>query len=362
MSLPVRAAVQALPDYDARDLSDDGITVRLHRNESALAPPDFVLAAIRNAGAETLRTYPTTLQRDTVSRLASRLSRAGGETVLANGADEVLAACARIALDPGDVALTLTPTFGMYARVVALAGGQLRRIPYGARWRFDAQALIEAADARTRLVILGHPNNPTNDPLRAEDLDFIARALPNALIVVDEVYLAFSQRSLASDARPLDNVVVAGSFSKSAALAGARVGYAVAAAPLAAALRRVLGPYPVSALSLLAAEAYLRDVSQARAFETRLEAQVARSLDAFEFAFAPFAREIWRGPSNFLLIDCGPRAARLRDALASRGIAVRAFDDPMLAGMLRVCAANDEVTDFVIAALRAIACEVPIHA
>ena len=362
MTWRLRTTIAAIPDYDPRDLSDDGISIRLHRNEGALPPPAFVLDAIRTLEAETLRTYPTALQRDVTTRLAARFGRSADNVALGNGADEILGACARIALDPGDVVLTATPTFGMYARVVALAGGQLRRAPYTTRWRFDAQALLEAADERTRLVILGHPNNPTTDPLRAADLATIARTLPNALVLIDEVYLAFSDRSLAREASAFENVVVVGSFSKCASLAGARVGYALAAPSVAAALRRTLGPYPVSALSLVATQAYLRDPSRTRSYETQLEAQVARSLDAFACAFAPFAREIWRGPANFLLLDCGARAEQLRDALAARGIAVRTFDDPMLAGMLRVSATTDDATAAVVAALRAIANEVPAYA
>ncbi|HTV93691.1 MAG TPA: aminotransferase class I/II-fold pyridoxal phosphate-dependent enzyme [Verrucomicrobiae bacterium] len=362
MSVRLRPAIEIVSDYDPRDLTDDGITVRLHRNEGALPPPDFVLDAIRTVDAETLRTYPTALQRDVQSRLAARFARETANVVVANGADEILAACARITLDPGDVALTLTPTFGMYARVVALAGATLRRVPYLARWRFEPLELIEAADERTRLVILGHPNNPTTDLLRIGDLTAIARALPDALIVVDEVYLAFSERSLARDVTSLENVAIVGSFSKCASLAGARLGYALASAPVASALRRSLGPYPTGALSLVAALAYLRDPSRTRSFETQLEAQVTRSLDAFESAFAPFAREIWRGPANFLLVDCGAGAGPIARALLARGIAVRTFDDPMLAGMLRISATNDEDTSIVVAALRTIANEVTSYA
>ncbi len=220
----------------------------------------------------------------------------------------------------------------------------------------DASAVIAAADERTRLVILGHPNNPTGDALRASDLEAIARALPSALILVDEVYLALSERSLArTSVARFENVVIVGSFSKCASLAGTRLGYLLGTPEFAAALRRSLGPYPVSALTLVAAQAYLRDPAAARGFETQLEAQVARSLDALEAAFLPFAGETWRGPANFILADCGTRAAQVRDGLAERGIAVRTFDDPMLAGMVRLCAADDETTAEVTGALRAIA-------
>ncbi len=362
MSVRFRPAIEIVSDYDPRDLTDDGITIRLHRNEGALPPPDFVLDAIRTVDAETLRTYPTALQPDVQSRLAARFAREATNVAVANGADEILAACARVTLDPGDVALTLTPTFGMYARVVALAGATLRRVPYATRWRFEPLELIQAADERTRLVILGHPNNPTTDLLRIGDLAAVARALPDALILVDEVYLAFSDRSLARDVTSLENVAIVGSFSKCASLAGARLGYALASTPVASALRRSLGPYPTGALSLVAALAYLRDPSRTRSFETQLEAQVTRSLDAFESAFAPFASDIWRGPANFLLVDCGAGAAPIARALLARGIAVRTFDDPMLAGMLRISATNDADTATVVAALRTIANELTSYA
>jgi histidinol-phosphate aminotransferase len=358
MTVQLRRAIDALPDYPERDLSDEGIAIRLHRNESALPPPDFVLDALRNADAETLRTYPTELQRDVATLLAARFARTNAQVAIANGADEILAACARIVLDAGDNAVTPTPTFGTYARAIAVQGAQLRRVPYATRWQLDPNAILTAADERTRLVFLGHPNNPTNDLLRIADLTAIARALPDALIVVDEVYLAFSSRSLAREAAALPNVAFVGSLSKCAALAGTRIGYALAPAPIAAALRRCIGPYPIGSLSLLAAQAYLRDPSRTRSFETQLEAQVARSLDAYEGAFAPFARETWRGATNFLLIDVGAKASAIRDALMQRGIAVRTFDDPMLAGMIRLSATNDDDTATVVDALRAIASKV----
>jgi histidinol-phosphate aminotransferase len=353
MSVPLARAVEAVPPYDARDLSDDGITVRLHRNESAVPPPEFVLDALRAIGGETLRTYPTALQRSVIELIAARTQREPAAVAIANGADELLAACARAVLDRGDRALTLAPTFGMYARVIALAGGTFRRIPYTQRWRIDVAQLLSAADERTKLVILGNPNNPTGDSLRASDLAAIAGALPKALILVDEVYLSLSERSLVdADAARLENVAILGSFSKSVAMAGARLGFVTAAPPLAAALRRTLGPYPVSSLTLVAANAYLGDPARSRAFETTLAVQNARSLDAFQAALAPFAREIWRGSANFLLADCGDAATGLRDQLLERGIAVRTFDDPMLAGMIRMCAGDDAATEAVVAALR----------
>jgi histidinol-phosphate aminotransferase len=363
MSVRLSGAVAALAPYDPRDLSDAGIRIRLHRNESALPPPAYVLDALRALDGETLRTYPTALQQRTIERLAVRFDRTPEHIALAGGADDILLACARAVLDPGDNAVILAPTFGMYARAIALAGAQVRRVPYGTRWRFEPEAVIAAADERTRLVILGHPNNPTGEALSMRALQRIAAALPEALVLVDEVYLAFSDRSLAfGGASRAANVAVAGSFSKCAALAGARIGYLLAPEPLAAAVRRMLGPYPVSALSLAVADAYLADGAAFRSFGVQLEAQVARSLDAFDSALRPLAAQVWRGPANFLLADCGTEATQIAAALRDDGIAVRAYDDPMLAGMLRFAAADDDATAEVVTALRRIAARERINA
>ena len=351
----IRPAIRALADYPARDLDDRGIEVRMHRNEAALPVPAFVVEAVRALDGEMLRTYPTELQRATAESLARRLGCEPAQLALGNGADELLYAVARTVLEPGDVMLTATPTFGMYARVAACAGAQIRNVAYAERWSLDPEALIAAADERTRLLIIGNPNNPTGDAPSVEAIAALAAALPRTLIAIDEVYLAFSDRSLVgSVCAKQPNVVAIGSLSKSAALAGARVGYAVADARLAAAFRRSIGPYPIGVASLAAANAYLSGGEATAAFERALRAQVRRSLDALEASLRPGARAIWRGPANFLLADLGPDASRIVRALGERGIAVRGYDAPELATMLRFCAADDGTTTRVVTALEAL--------
>jgi histidinol-phosphate aminotransferase len=354
MAIRIRRAIAQLADFPERDLRDAGIRIRLHRNESALDAPAHVVDALRAIDGELLRRYPTELAYAVKQRLASRLGTPPERLALANGADEVLGALARVFLDPGDDALAPSPTFGMYARVAAIAGARLRDVPYAQRWRLDPAALVAAAGERTRLVFLGHPNNPTGDALRAADVETIARALPNAAIAIDEVYLALSPLSLVRVAERFENVVVIGSLSKSAALAGARVGYAVAQPAIAAALLRTLPPYPLAVASLVAAEAYLGDAAATAGFETRLRAQTERSLNAIESGIGPYARSIARGPANFLLAEFGERAGTIASELDTAGIRVRTFDAPQLDGAIRFCAASDEETEATIACVRAV--------
>lgn len=343
----------ALADYAEGGLCDDDLPIRAHRNEAPLPAPEHVVNAVRSLGADAFSRYPDALQRRAVAALASRLRTEPAGIVLGNGADDVLLAIANAFVGPGDNALTVTPTFGTYARAVAVAGGELRTLRYQTRWELDARALVGLACERTRLVILGHPNNPTNEPLDLISLEYVARSLQHALIVVDEVYLALSHRSLVTAANQIGNVAVVGSLSKVGALAGMRIGYAVANRPNAATIRRVMPPFPVGAASLAAAIAYAGGGALTDRFEAALSAQVKRSLDAIVEAIRTRVCVYWRGPSNFVLADFGDDAERIERGLAARGIAVRSFAIPELQGYLRFCALNDTETAQLVEALYA---------
>jgi histidinol-phosphate aminotransferase len=339
-------------NYDERDMTDDGVRLRFHRNEAACAPPDHVVRAVQRLDAEALRIYPVEAQARLVRTLATRLGVEREGVLLGNGADELLLALGRTFLTTGDEALLVRPSFGMYERSVRNVGGVVRTLAYREQWTLDVEALIALATPRTRLVLLGNPNNPTGETLNADALAFIAQALPYATVAIDEVYLALSDRSLVPMVERYDNLVVVASLSKTAGLAGLRIGYAVAERRRAAALRRLIAPYPLGVASIVAAQAYLDEATATRTYEAGLADQVGRSLDRIVEAFGARARAVWRGAANFALFDFGSEAARIVATLHQVGIAVRTFDDPALAGMVRICAAGDSQTAELIDALR----------
>ena len=333
------------------------VRVRANRNEAPLAPPAHVMQALRSLEPEDLQRYPTEQFERLQSALAARLGRSRSSVVVGSGADDLLFALARAFLRAGDNVVTMSPTFGMYAIVAELAGAHVRAVPYAERWSLDPIALARAADPRTKLVILGHPNNPTGEALA---LDTVApteqcvatgarrrrRGLPCAVAGIARF-----------GGRGLPNVAVVGSLSKSAALAGIRVGYIVAAEAVATALRGAMAPYPVGVASLVAAIAYLGGGAETARFERRLAEQVARSLDAIVAAVGPLADGCWRGAGNFVLFDFGDRADAFVASLAASGVAVRRIAAPEIPGGVRISAVDDAATAVLIdAALTA--CEV----
>ncbi len=333
-------------------MSATAMRVHANRNESPLAPPSHVMRALQALEPEDLQRYPTDKLERLESALAARLGRRRSSIVVGSGADDMLFALARAYLTAGDNIVTVRPAFGMYATVVELAGARVRAVPYSQRWRLDPNALMRAADRRTKLVILGHPNNPTGETLPLESVVRLSKALPHALIVIDEVYLALSRASLVSAVVGLPNVAVLGSLSKAAALAGIRVGYIAAAEPVAATLHWAMPPYPVGVASLVTATAYLTGGAETERFERRLADQVARSLDAIVDAIGPLVDSYWRGAGNFVLLDFGERADQVVAFLAASGIAVRRIAEPDIPGGIRVCALDDAATQELIAGMR----------
>jgi histidinol-phosphate aminotransferase len=165
------------------------------------------------------------------------------------------------------------------------------------------------------------PNNPTGLVARADDLEVLSRAAPGALLIVDLAYTEFADRDLTEVALALPNAVVIRTLSKAWGLAGARVGYAAGPKEVIAWMRAAGGPYAVSAVSLEIARRRL----------TMGDDGVRRFVDRIRFE---------RGQLRKVLLSCGARVlesqanfvlARVSDApgvrerLAQRGIAVRAF-------------------------------------
>ena len=136
------------------------------------------------------------------------------------------------------------------------------RVPVLADGRHDLDAMADAVTARTRVVLVCTPNNPTGPAVTQAELDaFLAKIPPQVLVVVDEAYVEFVRMADPVDGvatyRRHENVLLTRTFSKAYGLAGFRVGYAVGPAPLAGALRAVSLPFGVSGVAQAAAVASL---------------------------------------------------------------------------------------------------------
>jgi histidinol-phosphate aminotransferase len=304
--------------------------LRLDSNEGVL-PPRALLAQLAGADPELLRRYPEVSALE--AALAARLDAPPERVIVTAGADEAIDRACRAFLEPGKSVVLPDPCFDMFDRCAALAGGTLVRV----RWRegpFPLAGFLERLDARTGVVVVVSPNNPTGAVATLADVRRLAAAAPNALVVLDHVYVEYADEDLTPGVRDLPNVLVLRTFSKAWGLAGCRVGYAVGSPYVVGVLRAAGGPYSVAAPSIALALAQLeRGVEPLRAHVARI--RVERGLLATRLA----ARGLPPRPSqaNFVLVECGARAQAIRSTLGERGVVVRDFPDrPGLETSLRI--------------------------
>ncbi|MGZ6745619.1 MAG: aminotransferase class I/II-fold pyridoxal phosphate-dependent enzyme, partial [Nocardioides sp.] len=209
---------------------------------------------------------------------------------------------------------------------ITAAGAASVRVPVLPDGRHDLDAMLAAITDRTKVVLVCTPNNPTGPAVTQTELDaFLARVPSHVLVVVDEAYVEFVRMDDAVDGVATyarhENVVLTRTFSKAYGLAGFRVGYAVAPAPVAAALRAVSLPFGVSTVAQAAAIASLEAEDQ---LLERVEALVAERTRVREGLLAA-GWDVPEAQGNFVWFALGERTADFAAAADELGITVRPF-------------------------------------
>ncbi len=267
--------------------------------------------------------YPDATYPGLTSALAHYAEVPKESITVGAGADELLALIAETYIGPLDPVVVQDPSYAMFSVLSGVRGARLISVPAG-----DQERLLRAA-AAARLVWICNPNNPTGDLLPQQVVAEAARACPG-IVVIDEAYFEFSGATAAGMVQQLPNLVVVRTLSKAFGLAGARVGYAVSGAQIAASLARVRPPASVSALSAsLAVQALdLAPEMRRRVAELhRWKADLSRAITQVGLKVRPSA-------TNFLLVNC-PQG--LGSALEQTGVVVRSFPaESVLANWMRV--------------------------
>ena len=352
-----RPEVESLTAYSAPLEGRRGL-LRLDFNENTVGPSPQVVAAIRAMPADHFAIYPEYdgLREAVVGSLlatagvaAPQAPGAGGLSPdhigLFNGVDAAIHAVFHAYGDRGDRLLTTSPTFGYYTPCAQMQGMAIEAIPYALPdFAFPLEALTAAllrpGVAPPKLLLICNPNNPTGTRLAPEAILALAAAAPQTLVVVDELYEAFTGDSLlprllggGDPFAAFPNLVVLRSLAKTAGLAGLRIGFAIGAPAVVDRISRVTGPYDINSLAVTAALAALAD-------QAYVDAYVAEVLGARDWLVAQLVQAGVRHHSaggNYLLIwpQADPRA--VEQALRQAGILVRSMaGKPLIDGSLRV--------------------------
>ena len=300
----------------------------LDRNESYWLLDEALEEAVRVCGVCEYSTYPD------YGELKDALARYAGvapeQVLVTAGSDAAIEFIARAYAGPGGRVVLPVPTFYGYETILGRVGAEIVPVPYEERdGRFVfplAGTLAALADGSAKILFLCHPNNPLGAPLSDGDLRAIVEAARGSetLFVVDEAYFEFHGTTFLPYLAELPNLVIIRTLSKSFALAGTRVGYALAAPSVVERLSRIMPPWSVAHPSVAAALSLL---ARADAVATRREAVISARDNFVKDLRAIPGITPYPSRTNFVLARV-PDAARVRDTLFAAGIKV-ALGEPM---------------------------------
>jgi histidinol-phosphate aminotransferase len=357
--------IQALTPYEPGKPIEEverefGITniIKLASNENPLGPSPKALEAVRSI-LPGVGLYPDGSCFALTNALARHWEVEPENIIVGNGSDEVIHYLGLVYLQPGDTLLTGDPSFVRYESAARLNQAEFVAVELKDH-RYDMEAIAARITDRTRMVFVANPNNPTGTMVgRAEMERFLDRVPEQAVVVIDEAYYEYVDDPDYPHSwdyvRQGRNVVVLRTFSKIYALAGLRVGYALARPEIIRALHQVREPFNVNSLAQAAAVASLNDpeqVSRSRAVNS----------SGREYLYGEFRRmglPYVESQANFVIADLRRHCRPVFQGLLKRGVIVRTCDKFGMPSWIRVTVGTPSDNERFIRELEAVLAEDP---
>ena len=321
--------------------------LKLNTNELPYGPSPSALAVMKQSCDDTLRLYPDPTARDLRHTIATTYNTTPDRVFVGNGSDEVLAHAFRALVSPEAPMLFADVSYGFYPVYCGLFGQPYEEVPLNDRFEID----IDAYDRPCGGIAIANPNANTGHALSLDTLSRLAQRHPDRTVIIDEAYVDFGAQSAITLTETHDNVLVVQTLSKSRALAGLRVGYAIGHPDLIEGLVRVkdsFNSYPLSRIAQAGAAAAIAD----QAWLTQTTRQVMATRARFVQAMSGLGFDILPSCANFVLVhhpahDAGTLLAALRE----RHIIVRQLSAPRIRNWLRITIGTDDEMNRLIDAL-----------
>jgi histidinol-phosphate aminotransferase len=311
--------------------------VKLNTNESPFGPSPKAIKAVRAAAADTLRLYPDPRSTELCQALADYHAVAPEQVFAGNGSDEVLAHAFAALLKQAKPLLFADVTYSFYPVYCRLLDIAHRTVPLDTDMRLRVDDYVGQGGA----IIVANPNAPTGIALTRAEIERLVRARADVPVVIDEAYVDFGAETAVPLIRDHRNLLVVQTMSKSRALAGLRVGYAIGDAALIEALTRVkdsFNSYPLGrpaqagAIAALADEAYFQETRSA----------IMHNRAGLNASLVKLGFDVLPSSANFVFArHPGHSGQAVSAALRERAVLVRHFPDPPVADFIRITVGSD---------------------
>ena len=293
------------------------------------------LDANENPYNQPFNRYPDPLQVQLKEKIAALKGVRPTQIMLGVGSDEPIDLIFRIFCEPAqDNVVAINPTYGMYGVCADINNVAYKQVNLNDDFSLDAQNVLNACDANTKVIFLCSPNNPTGNSLERSEIEKIVTGF-EGIVVIDEAYIDFSNEpSWLASLNAYPNIIVLQTFSKAWGMAALRCGMAFASEDIIAFFNKVKYPYN---LNLLTQEAVLKQVEAVEQknkwVETLLE---ERSKMIANLQNLPLVKHIYPTDANFVLAKVDD-ANKTYNYLVNKGIIVRNRNSVTLCqGCLRI--------------------------
>ncbi len=314
----------------------DDFLLKLDSNENQYGASPAVINAIRNFPDKKVKLYPA--YGALIDKLASFSDTPFENFILTNGCDEAINLILSAFLSKGDELLTFSPTFSMPKLYAGVIGAKFKEIPFDFPFEFDYKKYTDNISARTKILYLTTPNNPTGSVISPDDILNLAKNYQDKLILIDLTYANYSDIdiNLYFDlAKKYKNVSIAKSFSKDYALAGLRLGYVFADSALIYELKKIASPYSVNAMALEAGLAALDDLK----YFSGVRKKIIKSKEKLYSGLKNSGFTVFNTQANFILCNFGKCSEFILNKLKREKIKIKHFEeDGPLKGFCRITA------------------------
>ncbi|WP_175983057.1 MULTISPECIES: histidinol-phosphate transaminase [Caballeronia] len=345
----IRPDVLAMTSYPVPDATG---LIKLDAMENPYTlPADLAKALGEHLAGVALNRYPAPRPAELLAKIKRTMNVPDAcDVLLGNGSDELISMMSVACSKPGAKVVAPVPGFVMYEMSAKFAHLEFIGVPLKADFTLDADALVAAIDEHApALVYLAYPNNPTGTLYDDADIERVIAASKKSLVVIDEAYQPFAEKSWMPRAAEFDNVVVMRTVSK-LGLAGIRLGYMAGRPSWITQFDKVRPPYNINVLTQATADFLLDhlDVLDAQAAELRAQ----RTKLAREVAALP-GMTVFPSAGNFLLVRVPDAAVAFETLLTSRVLVKNVGKmHPLLANCVRLTVGSAEENAQMIAALK----------
>ena len=303
--------------------------IRLDANESFLNPSselsDKILKAV---GKVAFNRYPDPKARELCKAFAKLYNVNPDFVTAGNGSDELISIINSAFLQKGDAVMTMVPDFSMYAFYAYVSEGNLIELPKNEDFTIDVdRAINEINEKNVKLVLFSNPCNPTSIVLEKEKVRKLITSV-NALVVLDEAYMDFSDQSLIEEIENFDNVIILKTCSKALGMAAIRLGFAISSREITKALQAVKSPYNVNSVTQEIGREILSDIDSIKSGIKKIIASrddLYEGLKKIENKY-PDKIKLIKPDTNFVYMKAED-AQEIFKYLFDNGIVIRCFKD-----------------------------------